>query len=506
MKKFFIFFLFSVFSFISCDILRFSKFEVVSWTPGGGYHDTPDRISVSVEFSHEPDKASAEKNFSLTGNGNRVKGNFFWNSGKMVFSPLAPLEKNTDYLINISENTRDTGGLSMDYAFTGYFTTRSSDTRPVLISYNPSMYAQIDDISGKITLEFSLPIPLKTLYENVSFNPSMSGFWQLEKNGRIAVFTPSQSWTNNSRYEIKINNSLTDNNGMNIGNEFLGIFFTGTDLETPRLLSAWRITIDNKTIELFSCDGYSNILNPPFYNTNWEKNDRLLLIFSKPVLVSSVKNFITVDDGPNLVTEIQPGYENEIYLSFENIPAYKSRFIIRIKPGIKDASGNETKEENIFRIFADGKLSMPPELAGIRMPMSPGNETDMKLKFYDTGSLYKILPISDEFYPSGESVDTWIELYFKTAEGALIEPFSLMELFRIETSNNVINFSPRHIKTNNFTIPEPEAGWENYQRIEIFGNLINTTFYGIINFQISSGLTDTLGNKNENLQGISLLK
>jgi len=506
MKKYLLFLLISIFSFISCDILRLSKFEIVSWTPGGGFYDNPDNIFVSVEFSHEPDKASVERNFSLTGNGNRIRGNFFWDGNIIIFSPLTPLEKNTDYIINISENTRDTEGLSMDYAFIGNFTTRASSVRPVLISYNPSMYAQIDDMNAKIMLEFSLPVPLKALYDNVSFNPSMSGLWHIENSGRLAVFTPSQSWVNNSRYEIKINNSLTDNNGMNIGSEFSGIFFTGTDSQIPRLLSAWRITNNNEMIELISCGGYSGMLNPLIENTDWEKNDRFLLIFSKPVHVNSVKNFIVVDDGPNLIAETQPGYENEIYFRFENIPAYKSRFTIRIKPGIKDSSEKETKEENIFRIFADGKLSMPPELAGIRMPMSPKNETDKKLKFYDAGSLYKIIPISDEFYPSGESVDTWIELYFKTAEGALIEPFSVMELFRIETSNNVINFSPRHVKTDNFTVPEPETGWETYQRIEILGSLINTTFFGIINFQISPGLEDTLGNRNEKLLGIPLLK
>jgi len=490
----------------SCDILRSSKFEVISWTPGSGYHDHPDKINVSIKFSHEPDKANAEKNFSLSGNGNKIRGNISWNGNNMVFSPITPLEKNIDYEINILDNTRDTKGLSMDYAFKGNFSTRSSNIRPVLISFSPSMYARVDNINTKIILEFSLPIPLRTLYDNVSFNPSMSGLWQLENGGKIAVFTPSQSWTNNSRYEIKINNSLTDNNGMNIGSEFSGIFFTGTDLETPRLLSARRLTNNNEMIELIACGGYSSVLNPIIENANWEKNDRLLLIFSKPVDVNSVKTFVAVDDGPNLVIETQPGYVNEISLKFENIPVYKSRLTIRIKPGIKDSSGIETKEENVFRIFADGKLSMPPELAGIRMPMSPGNAADKKLKFYDNNSLYKIIPISDENYPSGESINTWIELYFKTAEGALIEQFSLMELFRIETSNNALNFSPRLIKTNNFTIPEPETGYEEFQRIEISGILVNTTFYGIINFQISPGLTDTFGNRNENILGISLIK
>jgi hypothetical protein len=81
-----------------------------------------------------------------------------------------------------------------------------------------------------------------------------------------------------------------------------------------------------------------------------------------------------------------------------------------------------------------------------------------------------------------------------------------MELFRIETSNNVLTFSPRQIKTNGFSAPEPEKGWENFERIEIAGILTNSTNFGIVNFQISPGLTDSLGNKSEKQFRISLVK
>ncbi|WP_461247822.1 Ig-like domain-containing domain, partial [Treponema sp. R6D11] len=123
-NKFFSFFLFSIFSFISCDILRTSLFEVVSCTPGNGYQSEPKKINISLDFSHDPDRASVEKNFSLTGDGNRIKGVFSWNNKKMTFSPLAPLEINTDYTITLSAEAHDTKGLSMDEPFNRYFSTR----------------------------------------------------------------------------------------------------------------------------------------------------------------------------------------------------------------------------------------------------------------------------------------------------------------------------------------------------------------------------------------------
>jgi hypothetical protein len=252
----------------------------------------------------------------------------------------------------------------------------------------------------------------------------------------------------------------------------------------------------------------------PVENHEWEKDDRLLLVFSKPVDGLSVRNYLSADDAPGLVMEnlsLGNGFNSEFIFRFDRIPVYESRFVFRIKPGIKDSAGNESKEEYIYRIFANGKNSKPPVLAGMRMPLSPDNKDEPELFYAGADSIFKLIPITDKNYPSGESIQTWIELYFLTAEGAAgekasIDPFSLMEFFRIETSNNVIAFSPRQIKHTDFFVSQPHPGWENYQRIEIAGNLVNSTNFGLIILQISAGLKDSFGNKNENTQKISLIK
>jgi hypothetical protein len=202
--------------------------------------------------------------------------------------------------------------------------------------------------------------------------------------------------------------------------------------------------------------------------------------------------------------ETSPGYKTEFIFRFDTTPAYESRFTFRIKPGVKDTSGNESKDEYIYRIFADGKFSKPPELIGFRMPLTPGSGRNLECLGID--SLLEKVAISEENYPSGVRVQTWFDLYFSAAEGADIDLFSLVELFRIETSNNVFSFSPNQIKTNNFSVSDPQAGWENFLRIEIGGTLTNTTNYGLVYFQIAAGLKDSLGNKNENSQRITFIK
>jgi len=497
-------FLFIIACFTSCDILRLSPFEVMSWTPGGGYHSEPEKIAVSLVFSHEPDRASVERNFSLTGNGNRVRGTFLWEGRKLKFTPLTPPEKNTDYVITLSADAHDTEGLSMDEAFNGEFTTRESEVRPALVSFFPSMYADVSDPAMEVKLEFSIPVPVNALYDYVSFSPSMQGLWRLEDGGRLAIFTPAEPWTRNSRYEIRFSTSLTDNNGMNIGSDFFSVFTTGVDREEPRLLYTRRISKDGEFFQLEADRGYSGAAEFPVENNGWEKDDRLSLVFSKPVDSVSVKNYLSAEDAPALVMETPPGYRTEFIFRFDGIPVFESRFTFRVKPGVKDANGNESKDEYIYRIFANGKFSKPPELAGFRMPLTPGSEKN--LACLGTDSFLEKAAISEENFPSGNHVQTWFDLYFSAAEGAEIDLFSLMELFRIETSNNVFSFSPNQIKTSGFSVSEPQTGWEDFIRIEIAGTLTNTTNYGLVYFQIAAGLKDSLGNKNENSQRITFIK
>ena len=490
----------------SCDLLRFSRFEVISWTPGDGYHLEPEKITVSLDFSHDPDTASVERYFSLTGNGERVRGTFLWNGKKMTFTPLTPLEKNTDFAVSLSADASNTKGLSMDDAFNGGFTTRLDNARPVLLSCYPEMYGEAGDPRTEVRLVFSVPIPLNALYDNVSFNPSMTGSWRLEDGGKLAVFTPAEPWIQHNRYEIRCSSSLSDNNGMNTGNDFLSIFTVGTDHEAPYLLYARRIAKDGDIAELTPDRGYTGAAELPVENHGWEKDDRLSLVFSKPVDGLSLKNYLAAEDAPGLVMETFPDFNTEFIFKFDRIPAYESRFTFKIKPGISDISGNESKKEYIYRIFANGKFSKPPELAGIRMPIATDSAMDLKPFSVGTDSIFEFIPIDIDNFPSGESIQTWIELYFITAEGASVDPFSLMGLFRIETSNNVITFSPRLVKHADFSVSEPQQGWENFNRLEIMGNIVNSVNFGIINFHIGSGLKDSLGNKNEKSFVISVIK
>jgi hypothetical protein len=118
------------------------------------------------------------------------------------------------------------------------------------------------------------------------------------------------------------------------------------------------------------------------------------------------------------------------------------------------------------------------------------------------------LPIKEgvERYPFGGQTPTWIELYFETATDTDIDPFSIMDIFRVESTNQALVFSPRSIRTEGFSIASPREGWENFRRFEIRGFLTNSVHSGIVTFRIPPGLMDKRGNRSTVDFRISLLK
>lgn len=496
---------------LSCDILRDSPFEVSAWSPGGGFHDPAGDIPLALDFSRSPGRASVERYFSLTEDGNRVNGAFRWEGRRMIFFPNAPLEENRDYAVTLAADASDEEGLSMDRRFEGNFTTRGDGSRPRFLSVFPENGAILYGERAELRIVFSRPVSLGSLREYVSLSPAMEGAWSQEETGGAVRFTPVEPWEQGRRYELKISASLAGENGMSIGKDIITLFTAGDDRVKPFLRGAWRLDGEGIMEELAEAlPPASGISGAPRENPGWEKDSRIRLEFSEPVDTSTVLSCLTAEPAPSLVLETLPGFQEEIVFRFAERPAWGSRFTLRIKAGIRDAAGNESGEERLFRICADGLYSKPPALIGIRLPMAPGKSgaEGQDPRDYSPESLFYDLPIAggEGRYPYGERIPAWIELYFDTAPGAEIDVFSVMDLFRIETTNNVFTFSPQSVETENFSLPLPRPGWESYGRLEIRGKLTNTINSGVVSFCLDPGLGDTRGNRNEEQFRISLLK
>jgi hypothetical protein len=125
---------------------------------------------------------------------------------------------------------------------------------------------------------------------------------------------------------------------------------------------------------------------------------------------------------------------------------------------------------------------------------------------FSTEDIFADLPIKAEEYPFSEKKETWIELYFETAEETEIDLFSIMDLFRVEATNQALVFSARSIVDRDFTWTDPEPRWKDLGRLEVRGYLTNSINSGVVSFRIPAGLRDKRGNRSAVDFRISLLK
>jgi hypothetical protein len=500
----------------SCDLLRFSPFEVARWSPGPGFHQDPGALEVSVGFTHDPDRLMVEHSFSLTEDDQAVKGAFEWEGRTLRFTPFLPLEGDRDYRITILADAADDRGLSMDKKFEGAFTTRGEGERPRILGVDPGDGGIIGEARREIRVEFSRPLRLGSCIEEISLSPAITGVWSLEGEDRIAVFTPGEPWEAGTSYRLRFSADFSDARGRALGKDFSSSFILGEDFLPPCLEGAYALDREGE-VKMRLVPSEQTLVTAE--NFRWEAAYRLRLDFSEAVDTGSLKSRLSVEPSLKVELESPPGYTDSAVFRFTEGPEFSKPFLIRLDAGVRDDWGNESAEPVIFRVIADGPFSKPPALIGIRLPLAPalipedGGEVPPPEELYRAADFsveapFGDLPIEDGEgrYPYTKQVPGWIELYFDLAPGAELELLSLMNLFRVEAANNALSFSPRFMSAGDFTFPEKRPGWEAYYRVEVRGIFVNTVSSGVVSFLIGSGLQDTLGNRSGKTWKIPLLK
>jgi hypothetical protein len=356
------------------------------------------------------------------------------------------------------------------------------------------------ELRGSIRLLFSEDISISSCTDSVSLSPALQGIWISDKPD-TAVFIPGEDWKPGTRYTLGIQSSLKGKTGLSMGEERSVSFTAGTDREKPFLTGAWRIDGMTETL-LQADDGNGNTVN-----SGWGKTSVLLLRFSEAVDILSVKQSLSCEAVSGLVSEAESLSGTELRFSLKEMPLWGSRFILRLAEGVRDAAGNTSTDSFVFTLCADAESSRPPVFRGIRFPMAPGDPLDCMPRSYTLSDAYAGLPLTTEtnHYPYPKDVESWIELYFETSDGAAIDPLEIARCFRMEATNGAVSFNPRMVVNENFSMSEAVSGWENYRRLEVRGILRNSVSSGVVSFVIDAGFLDSNGNAGEEYR-LPLLK
>jgi len=255
-------------------------------------------------------------------------------------------------------------------------------------------------------------------------------------------------------------------------------------------------------------EGLTGPPETPPLTENIEQTYQIVLEFSKPVDPLSVKSRLSFQ--PSLSYSVDPPYpaSSLIRIRFTERPRYGSVYTLLLGKDVKDEDGNSSMLQAACRFWVNGPASKPPRLVAIRFPLAPGAVGDHDPVLYTMDQLFADFPIEagSDRYPFDIPTNTWVELYFETALGGRVDLFSLMNSFSLSVTNSCLNFSPRSIINSGFTWVDPEAGYEQLERIEIRGLLTNSTTAGLVTWTIAAGLTDSLGNSAGEAQLLPLRK
>jgi len=484
----------------SCDILRSSPFQVVAWAPGAGYKDNPRSLDVSLQFSHPPDRSSVEGAFSCTEEGSPLGGSFRWDDDRLHFVPHTPFAENRDYRLTLGTDAQDREGLSLERPFEGTFSTRLPGDAPRVLGCSIRDGEVLDNPPEELRLEFSTPVTLGSCESFISFNPGISGRWEVGPSGREIRFVAQELWRWGTPYTLTVASDFTDAASRRLFQAYHRTFTVGTDTEGPSLGNVQTLVPPDYSAQNLSFSSQDG--QEVRENTDWETFYSLGLQFSEPVDADSLKSHLTLFPSTPWTLVPPSGKAVAFRVEFPQKLSYGEGYLFTLRPGLLDGQGNGSTQTWTWRLRVNGKLSKPPTLRGLRLPLDPRPEAmDQSIQNFSVEAPFAPLPLESGGYPYGVGTPTWVEFFFDTAETPEgqkrgVDPFSFIDAFRLETTNGAFSFIPLDVGFEKYTPSDPPLTWANCVRIYVRGTLTNQPSSGLALFRIGSGLRDTGGNVN----------
>lgn len=429
------------------------------------------------------------------------------------YLPYQPLEKGEHYMLRISKDLRSVSGKNLERELLRSFMVSSDQERPVLLATVPSsgqmlctalqeLYADAEEPSraarGALQLEFSVAMDLFSLYQQAVFSPPLSGTWELQDDGRLALFTPFTDWDPCREYTLELEAGLSSAAGLKIAQAEHLYFPASAVAEAPHLLHAYAVAADGiGQRELLRADTTVPFPLESPLNHQWERGDELLLQFSTQVLCATVDARLSSAELRFTRVGIETAAQSLRY-RVSDLPQWGSRAAICVDTGYSDPQGNRASEPVQFHLVFDGPASEPPRFIGLRLPMYPGRSSvqEHELLCLSLEDAWSFLPLEDspEAYPLDTDVQIQAELYFDVAEGAHIDVLSLIEALSLDAGNACLYIRITDIRTAGFFYEEAAGGWEAYERIQMGLSIRNNGSAGVLRISVHSSFHDSNGN------------
>ncbi len=360
MKKISILFITALIVFSGCyQDDMFEQPSVVSVTPERDSITILPDTRVIVVFSKSMDTVKTNGEFSLSSGSGSIDGYYSWDSAgrTLSFTPKTNLSMAEKYTIRITEGAEDREGNDLDGGFLSTFYTGGDLEQPRVVSYVPAANSIGNTQNTKVSITFSEPVLLSSVYGGIRISPSVEGFFNENSDSTVITFTPRYGFSFGVTYTVNITNSIKDEAGNSLCTEAVFRFTVGDDFTKPTL-SAYQ----NLTPPL--------ILDESMIVTGAEKDGVITLDFSEEILADNLESAVSISPfvpfyiSSSIITESGLTFTRGVINFTENLSCEET-YTLKITSTVRDREENSLDHDYRFVFRTDGPGSLSPVITSI---------------------------------------------------------------------------------------------------------------------------------------------
>ncbi|MGH2445148.1 MAG: Ig-like domain-containing protein [Candidatus Limnocylindria bacterium] len=175
--------------------------------------------TVEVAFSEPVDQESAAAAISFDP---AVEGAVSWSGSTLIFTPDAPLELDTEYVVSVTTGIRDLAGNAMTELPPAFsFATAG---RPQVVLSDPADGAEAIGLDGSIAITFSTLMDTSSVEAALSLRPVFSH--ELQWSGELLEIVPAEPLDPDREYSVTVGADAADVSGVPLSEPFELSFHT----------------------------------------------------------------------------------------------------------------------------------------------------------------------------------------------------------------------------------------------------------------------------------------
>lgn len=279
--------------FISCSfitgLLHMKTIDIIAWTPNRECVAALDVAEITVIFSSPMNRTLGEDAFSLSRNGDHIRGHFSWQEQDTImrFLPEVPFTNGQRYSFNVGDSAEDIYGNSLTKPFHFEFATAEELVPPEIVLHEPADGAVVPEARAPIHLVFSEPIETASFYIGFSIFPSITGSYLWSVNGDEVEFLPLTDYQPGQMYEVDLSREICDKSGNQIAEE-LRFSFRTEETQMPSVSSVETLAGGKLLISIESGGGVDPSLEI-------EKDEQFLISFTQGLTQEQIFDLIQID-------------------------------------------------------------------------------------------------------------------------------------------------------------------------------------------------------------------